>query len=64
LGCSSPASVLPAEQLHGAFHLVARRIEGRWRIVVDSDEGDTVTAEMYAEAAAIDDIAPFCGSPA
>lgn len=48
---------------HGAFHLFARRIDGRWRIVVDydSDEGATVTAEMFAEGAAIDDVRPFCG---
>lgn len=42
--------------LYGRFHTFARRIEGRWRIVVDydSDENASVTEADFAAADALD----------
>jgi ketosteroid isomerase-like protein len=47
--------------LYGKFHTFARKDGGRWRIAVDydSNENGTVTAETYAAASAIDDVAAF-----
>ncbi|MEU5691890.1 nuclear transport factor 2 family protein [Actinosynnema sp. NPDC020468] len=46
---------------HGRFHTFSRRVEGRWRIVVDydSDEAGTVTAEAFRAAVPVDDVAAF-----
>lgn len=43
--------------MYGRFHTFARRIDGRWRIVVDydSDENATVTAADFVAAVAMDD---------
>jgi ketosteroid isomerase-like protein len=40
-------------ELYGRFHTFARKSGGRWRIVVDydTDDGGTITAEMYSEMA-------------
>jgi ketosteroid isomerase-like protein len=48
---------------YGQFHTFARKAGGRWRIAVDYDtnEGGAVTAESFAAATDIDDVAPFAG---
>ena len=48
---------------HGRFHTFARKVDGRWRIAMDydSDEGGTVTGDMFDSAARIDDIVTFIG---
>jgi uncharacterized protein (TIGR02246 family) len=48
---------------HGRFHVMARKVDGRWRIAVDydSDEGGTVTDETFATGVDIDDVAAFAG---
>jgi hypothetical protein len=47
--------------LHGGFHTFARKVDGRWRIVVDydTDEGGAIKPEMFAAAGADDDTARF-----
>ncbi|HEX6345793.1 YybH family protein [Umezawaea sp.] len=46
---------------HGRFHVFTRRVEGRWRIVVDydSDEQGTVTAPDYESATPLDDVSSW-----
>jgi ketosteroid isomerase-like protein len=46
--------------LHGRFHTFARKIDGRWRIVVDYDTDDDggITAETFAAGAIVNDAAP------
>lgn len=47
--------------LHGRFHTFARKVDGRWRIVVDydTDESGAITAGMFAAGAVDDDTARF-----
>jgi len=48
---------------YGQFHTFARKTDGSWRIAADydSNEGGTVTAETFAAAADIEDVAAFAG---
>jgi ketosteroid isomerase-like protein len=47
--------------LHGRFHTFARKVGGRWRIVVDydTDDGGAITAAMFAAGAGVEDTARF-----
>lgn len=45
---------------HGHFHTFARKIHGRWRIVVDYDNTDATPAG-FAAATHSDDLTPFTG---
>lgn len=49
------------ERLYGRFHVIARRIDGRWRIVVDYDssENGTIDRSHFLAAAAVDDFKRF-----
>lgn len=46
--------------LHGHFHTFARKIYGRWRIVVDYDNTDATPADFEA-ATDPDDLTPYTG---
>lgn len=49
------------ERFYGQFHVIARKIEGRWRILVDydSDENGTIDRADFLAAAAEDDFKRF-----
>lgn len=49
------------ELFYGQFHTFARKVDGRWQLVVDydSDEGGRVDAARYEAAAAVDDFSRF-----
>ncbi|MBB5960163.1 ketosteroid isomerase-like protein [Saccharothrix tamanrassetensis] len=44
---------------YGRFHVFCRRIDGRWRIVVDYDDEEGATEEVFASGAAMDDVTAF-----
>lgn len=49
------------ERLYGRFHAVARKLEGKWRLLLDydSNEGDTVTRAAFLAAASAEDFRRF-----
>lgn len=49
------------ERLYGQFHVIARKLEGRWRIAIDYDssEGGTIDRAAFLAAAAFDDFKRF-----
>jgi ketosteroid isomerase-like protein len=49
------------ERIYGQFHVIARKIEGRWRMVVDYDstENGSIDRGAFLAAAAVDDFKRF-----
>ncbi|HYC70157.1 MAG TPA: DUF4440 domain-containing protein [Opitutaceae bacterium] len=49
------------ERIYGRFHVISRKIDGRWRIAMDYDstERGTVDRGAFLEAAAFDDLKSF-----
>jgi uncharacterized protein (TIGR02246 family) len=47
--------------LHGRFHVFARKVDGRWRVVADYDTNDdgAITPEIFAAGAVVEDTARF-----
>jgi hypothetical protein len=50
-----------AKVFHGRFHTLCRKVDGRWLICADydSDEGGTVTADMFDAGTDIDDVGTY-----
>ncbi|CCH29989.1 nuclear transport factor 2 family protein [Actinosynnema sp. NPDC047251] len=46
---------------YGRFHVLCRKLGGRWRIVVDYEADEETTEEAFAAGAAPDDVAAFAG---
>lgn len=44
---------------YGRFHVFSRKLDGRWRIVVDYDADDDVTEEAFEAGAPPEDVAVF-----
>jgi len=49
------------ERLYGRFHVIARKLEGKWRLVMDydSNEGGTITRATFLAAAFLEDFKRF-----
>lgn len=49
------------ERIYGQFHVLARKVEGRWRMVVDYDstENGAIDRGAFLAAAAVDDFKRF-----
>lgn len=49
------------ERIYGQFHVIARKVEGRWRMIVDYDssEGGMIDRASFLAAAAQEDLKRF-----